>query len=75
MNGCRKFSQGNYSWMSVKNILGMNSTESELVEVRGWTRTSRSHKAVSFVSLSDGSSLANVQLVGSADVLPPYVVY
>ena len=38
-----------------------------IVNVRGWVRTKRGSKAVSFVALNDGSTIKNVQIVIDAD--------
>ena len=36
--------------------------------VKGWVRTRRSGKAVSFIALNDGSTIKNVQIVADAAV-------
>ena len=48
--------------MRIRKLL---ATEHELesVEVRGWVRTLRAGKAVSFIELNDGSCLSSLQLV------------
>ena len=37
------------------------------VNVRGWVRTKRGSKAVSFIALNDGSTIKNVQIVADID--------
>ncbi len=38
-----------------------------MVNVKGWVRTKRGSKAVSFIALNDGSTIKNVQIVIDAD--------
>ncbi len=40
----------------------------ESVGVRGWLRTARHSKGVSFLDLSDGSSLAGLQVVAGPEL-------
>ena len=46
----------------IKEILGRESAGGEVL-VQGWVKTRRSSKAVSFVQVSDGSTLADIQVV------------
>jgi asparaginyl-tRNA synthetase len=49
-----------------KLLLATQATDS--VEVRGWVRTLRAGKAVSFIELNDGSCLSSLQLVLNAEL-------
>ncbi|MEC4805201.1 MAG: asparagine--tRNA ligase [Jaaginema sp. PMC 1079.18] len=44
----------------------------ETVTLRGWVRTKRELKGFAFMEVNDGSSLANLQVVLTADDLPNY---
>ena len=46
----------------IKEILGRESAGDDVL-VQGWVKTRRSSKAVSFVQVSDGSTLADIQVV------------
>ncbi|HIM49083.1 MAG TPA: asparagine--tRNA ligase [Dehalococcoidia bacterium] len=46
----------------MKEILGRESAGGDVL-VQGWVKTRRSSKAVSFVQVSDGSTLADIQVV------------
>ena len=46
----------------IKEILGRESAGGDVL-VQGWVKTRRSSKAVSFVQISDGSTLADIQVV------------
>ena len=46
----------------IKEILGRESAGDDVL-VQGWVKTRRSSKAVSFVQISDGSTLADIQVV------------
>ncbi len=52
--------------LSISKILTMSPSD-ETVSVRGWVRTRRSSKNVSFVALNDGSTIRNLQLVIDID--------
>ena len=54
----------------VKDILNRDQAGGEVL-VQGWVKTKRSSKAVSFVQLSDGSSLSDIQVVAD-EALPGY---
>src|SRR4029078_3771171 len=57
---------------SVREILGGQAPPDTPVAVKGWVRTRRDSKAgISFVHLSDGSSLPLLQLV-APNTLPNY---
>ncbi|MFZ5950217.1 MAG: asparagine--tRNA ligase [Candidatus Rifleibacteriota bacterium] len=51
---------------SIIKILTMSPSE-DVVAVRGWVRTRRTSKNVSFVALNDGSTIKNLQLVIDLD--------
>lgn len=42
----------------------------EKVNIKGWVRTRRGNKAVTFIALNDGSTIHNVQIVADPDLLP-----
>ena len=46
----------------IKEILGRESAGGDVL-VQGWVKTRRSSKAISFVQVSDGSTLADIQVV------------
>ena len=39
----------------------------EAIDVKGWVRSHRSSKAVDFISLNDGSTIKNIQIVADTD--------
>ena len=43
------------------------STSNDEVVVKGWVRTKRGSKNVSFIALNDGSSINNIQVVAESD--------
>lgn len=53
--------------MRIKKIL-LNTCAVNDVEVRGWVRTLRAGKSVSFIELNDGSCLSSLQLVLSDEL-------
>ena len=57
---------------TVQNALSLQASE-ELVNLKGWVRTKRGSKHVSFIALNDGSTINNIQVVAegaiSEDVL------
>jgi asparaginyl-tRNA synthetase len=52
---------------SIRQILARDSAEGE-VNVRGWVRSARHSKGVSFLEISDGSCFASLQAVVEADL-------
>ncbi|MFQ5918233.1 MAG: OB-fold nucleic acid binding domain-containing protein, partial [Candidatus Binatia bacterium] len=54
----------------IKDILSRESAGGEVL-VQGWVKTRRSSKAVSFIQISDGSTLRDLQIVVNED-LPDY---
>ena len=52
----------NLSIHNIINELSINKT----IEVNGWVRTKRSSKNVSFISINDGSTIKNLQIVAEA---------
>jgi asparaginyl-tRNA synthetase len=48
--------------MTVKEIFNLNA-ENQKVNLCGWVRTKRGSKNVSFISLNDGSTIDNIQIV------------
>src|SRR5215831_5504884 len=55
----------------IKNAL-QSSVPIDLIRVQGWVRTRRDSKDFSFIELSDGSSLANLQIIAKKDALANY---
>ena len=52
-------------YLSIKNIIndqGINKN----IEINGWVRTKRGSKNVSFISINDGSTIKNLQIVAEA---------
>src|SRR5512145_532073 len=57
------------SEFSVRAILTGQAAKDALVTVRGWVRTRRDSKAgISFIHLSDGTSVAPLQLVAGGEL-------
>lgn len=54
------------SRIKIKDLLA-NPQTGRLVNVRGWVRTKRGSKNVSFVAINDGSSIKNLQAVFGSD--------
>ena len=52
---------------TVKNALVL-SASNDLVNLKGWVRTKRGSKHVSFISLNDGSTINNIQVVADDQV-------
>ena len=48
--------------MKIKEILQTEGIKQE-ISVKGWVRTSRGSKNVSFIALNDGSTINNLQIV------------
>lgn len=46
----------------IKKLLGMQETGMEVL-VKGWVRTRRGNKNISFIALNDGSTINNIQVV------------
>ena len=44
--------------------------EGQLINVRGWVRSRRGNKNVSFIALNDGSTIKNIQIVVDLSVFP-----
>ena len=51
--------------MKIKEILQTEGVEQE-ISVKGWVRTRRGSKRVSFIALNDGSTINNIQIVAEA---------
>lgn len=50
----------------IVNLLASTAVDREVV-AKGWVRTKRSGKSVSFIALNDGSTINNIQIVVEAD--------
>ena len=51
--------------MKIKEILQAKGVEQE-ISLKGWVRTRRGSKRVSFIALNDGSTINNIQIVAEA---------
>ena len=51
--------------MTIKELLQING-ENQEVNIKGWVRTRRGSKRVSFIALNDGSTINNIQIVAEA---------
>ena len=56
---------------SIKQLLNLAELPAEEITVRGWVKSARHSKGLSFVAVSDGSCFADLQVVANAD-LPEY---
>ena len=52
----------------IVDALGLTNYGSE-INVKGWVRTKRGNKNVSFIALNDGSTIKNIQLVVDAGTI------
>ena len=50
----------------VKDILNRDQAGGDVL-VQGWVRTRRTSKSVSFIQVSDGSTLSDIQVVADED--------
>ncbi len=55
--------------MQIKELL-QQTPENQLVTVKGWVRTKRGQAALAFVSVNDGSTIHNIQVVVDAEKIP-----
>ncbi|MFT6203467.1 MAG: asparaginyl-tRNA synthetase [Spirosomataceae bacterium] len=55
--------------MQIKQLL-QQKPNNQAVIVKGWVRTKRGQAALSFVSLNDGSTIHNIQVVVDAEKIP-----
>ena len=53
----------------VNSVYTPSANEGDRVELRGWVRSVRKQKNVSFLELNDGSSATNLQVVGGAGAM------
>ena len=51
--------------MKIKEIL-LNKGVNQEISIKGWVRTKRGSKHVSFIALNDGSTINNIQIVTEA---------
>jgi asparaginyl-tRNA synthetase len=51
----------------IKQLLKDSELVNSKIQVKGWVRTNRTGKNVSFIELNDGSCLANIQIVYTAN--------
>lgn len=59
--------------MSVKDLLQSGDCGKE-VEISGWVRTKRGNKQVNFITLNDGSTINNIQVVADMDYFSEEVI-
>jgi len=52
--------------MKIKEILTIEGKSQE-VKIKGWVRTRRGSKNVSFIALNDGSTINNIQVIAEGD--------
>ena len=52
--------------MTIKEILAIKDTDN-IISVKGWVKTKRGSKNVSFIALNDGSSINSIQIVAESD--------
>jgi len=52
----------------IKEILSLANSEGHTATISGWVRTIRDQKQFAFVEVNDGSTLANLQVVISAEI-------
>ena len=52
--------------IKVNSLLNEKATGQEIC-VKGWVRTRRGSKHVSFIALNDGSTINNIQVVAEGD--------
>lgn len=55
------------SRIEVKEALSLKASE-DLVNLKGWVRTKRGSKNVSFIALNDGSTINNIQVVAESNI-------
>ena len=55
--------------MKIKDLL-INKLIDKTIVVKGWVRTKRGSKNVSFIALNDGSTINNIQVVVEGDEIP-----
>jgi asparaginyl-tRNA synthetase len=61
----------NIDYKLIKQIIAQKNIGAE-VEIRGWLRTKRDSKGISFLNINDGSCLAGIQVVADAARLENY---
>ena len=54
--------------VQIKDLLKLQPTD-QIVEVKGWVRTKRESKNAVFIALNDGSTINNIQAVGSPETI------
>src|SRR5688572_4240538 len=55
---------------NVKKLLAATELVGQDVLVKGWVRTKRGNKFVSFIAVNDGSTINNIQVVADAEKFP-----
>ena len=59
--------------MKIKEILTIKGKSQE-VKIKGWVRTRRGSKHVSFIALNDGSTINNIQVIAEGDSFPEEII-
>ncbi|MDA3867166.1 MAG: asparagine--tRNA ligase [Salinivirgaceae bacterium] len=59
--------------MNVKDLITSTQFNEEVL-VKGWVRTIRGSKNVSFIALNDGSCMANAQIVADSEKIPAEIL-
>lgn len=57
-----------YGRLKIKDYLGFEESENEVV-VKGWVRNKRGSKNVAFITLNDGSTIDNLQIVVDFEII------
>lgn len=57
----------------IKELMS-SPTINEVVTVKGWVRTKRGNKSVSFIAINDGSSIHNLQVVADSEKFPASLI-
>ena len=52
--------------MTIKEILAKKETDN-IISVKGWVKTKRGSKNVSFIALNDGSTINSIQVVAESE--------
>lgn len=70
--GISNFTGKTETMSGFKNIAALLSSTDydQKTQVRGWVRTRRGNKNVSFIALNDGSTINNIQIVAEASLFP-----
>ena len=59
--------------MKIKEILELKGGKNE-VRIKGWVRTRRGSKSISFIALNDGSTINNIQIVAETSIFKDQLI-